>query len=99
MPAPRAAPSTPTARFADLTLVYRRRRHVTTSAPADLGPSTSPVRFTDPVVVYHRHEAATPTAPDVPADHPEPTVYHLVAIHHDPGHVHSMVTWRAADVL
>jgi transposase InsO family protein len=53
-PAPCAAPSTPTARFADPALVYRRRRHVTTSAPADPGPSTSPVRFADPAVVYHR---------------------------------------------
>jgi hypothetical protein len=98
-PAPCAAPSTPTARFADPALVYRRRRHITTSAPADLGPSTSPVRFADPAVVYHRRESATPAAPDVPADRPEPLVYHSVTIHRDPGHVHSMVTRRAAGVL
>jgi hypothetical protein len=98
-PAPCAAPSTPTARFADPTLVYHRRRHVTTSAPADLGPLPSPVRFADPVVVYHRRELATPAAPDVQADRPEPPVYHSVAIHRDPGHVHPMVTRRAARVL
>jgi hypothetical protein len=57
------------------------------------------VRFADPVVVYHRRESATPAAPDVPADRPEPPVYHPVAIHRDPGHVHPMVTRRAAGVL
>jgi hypothetical protein len=62
-PAPCAAPSTPTANFADPALIYRRRRHVTTSTPADLGPSMSPVRFADPAVVYHRRESATPAAP------------------------------------
>jgi hypothetical protein len=98
-PAPCAAPSTPTARFADPALVYHRRRHVTTSAPADPGPSTSPLRFADLAVVYHRRESATLAAPDVPADRPEPPVYHPVAIHCDPGHVHPMVTRRAAGVL
>jgi hypothetical protein len=96
--APCAALLTPTTRFADPALVYYRRRHVTTSAPADPGPSTSPVRFADPAV-YHRRESATPAAPDVPADRPEPPVYHPVAIHRDPGHVHPMVTRRAAGVL
>jgi hypothetical protein len=81
-PAPCAASSTPTTRFADPTHVYHRRHHVTTSAPADPGPSTSPVRFADPAVVYHHRESATPAVPDVPADHP-------VAIHRDPGHVHT----------
>jgi hypothetical protein len=98
-PTPCAAPSTLTARFADPALVYRRRHHVTTSAPADPGPLTSPVCFADPVVVYHCHESTTPAAPDVPADRPEPPVYHPVAIHHDPKHVHPMVTRRAAVVL
>jgi hypothetical protein len=98
-PAPCAAPSTPTICFADPTLVYRRRRHVNTSAPADSGPSMSPVRFADPAVVYHRRELATPAAPDVLADRPEPPVYHPVAIHRVPGHVHPMVTRRAAGVL
>jgi hypothetical protein len=98
-PAPCAAPSTPTTRFADPALVYHRRCHVTTSSPADPGPSTSPVRFADPAVVYHRRESATPAAPDVPADRPEPPLYHPVAIHRDPGHVHPMVTRRAAGVL
>jgi hypothetical protein len=50
------------------------------------------VRLADPAVVYHRRESATPAVPDVPADHP-------VAIHRDPGHVHPMVTRRAAGVL
>jgi hypothetical protein len=80
-------------------LIYHHRRHITTSAPADPGPSTSPVRFADPVVVYHRRESATPAAPDVPADRPEPLVYHPVAIHRDPGHVHPMVTRQAVGVL
>ena len=86
-------------RFADLALVYHRRRHVTTSAPADPGPLTSPVRFADPVVVYHHRESATPVASDVPAGRPEPPVYHLIAIHRDPRHVHPMVTRRAAGIL
>jgi hypothetical protein len=96
---PCAAPSTPTTRFVDPALVYHHRRHVTTLAPADPGPSTSPMRFADPAVVYHRRESATPAAPDVPADRLEPPVYHPVAIHRDPGHVHPMVTRRAAGVL
>jgi hypothetical protein len=98
-PAPRAAPSTPTARFADPALVYHRRRHGTTSAPVDPGPSTSAVRLADPAVVYHCRESATPAAPDVPTICPEPSVYHSVAIHRDPGYVHPMVTRRAAGVL
>jgi hypothetical protein len=57
------------------------------------------VRFADPAVVFHRRESATPVAPDVPADRSEPPVYHPVAIHRDPGHVHPMVTRRAAGVL
>jgi hypothetical protein len=57
------------------------------------------MRFADPTVVYHRRESATPAAPDVQADRPEPPVYHPVAIHRDPGHVHPMVTQRAACVL
>jgi hypothetical protein len=97
-PAPRAAPSTP-ARFANPTLVYHRRGHATTSAPPDSGPSTSAARFTDPAVVYHRREPATPAALDVPAVRSESSVYHPVAIHRDPGHVHPMVTRRAAGVL
>jgi hypothetical protein len=98
-PAPHAAPLTPTACFADHALVYHRRRHVTTSAPADPSLSTSPLRSADSIVVYHHHESATPTAPDVSADRPEPPVYYPVAIHRDPRHVHPMVTRRAAGVL
>jgi hypothetical protein len=80
-------------------LIYYHRRHVTTSAPADPGPSTSPVRFADPAIVYHRRESATPVTPNVLADRPEPPVYHPVTIHHDLGHVQTMVTRRAAGVL
>jgi hypothetical protein len=98
LPAPRAAPSTP-ACFAIPTLVYHRRGHATTSAPPDSGPSTSATRFADPAVVYHRREPATPAALDVSAVRSESSVYHLVAIHRDPGHVHPMVTRRAAGVL
>jgi hypothetical protein len=56
-------------------------------------------RFVDPAVVYHRREPTTPAAPVVSAARSEPPVYHPVAIHRDPGHVHSMVTRRAAGVL
>jgi hypothetical protein len=97
-PAPRAAPST-SARFADPALVYHRRDHATTSAPADLDLSPRAARFADPAVVYHRRESAMLAPPDVPAVRPEPSVYHPVAIHRDPGHVHPMVTRRAAGVL
>jgi hypothetical protein len=97
-PAPRVAPSTP-ARFANPALVYHRRGHATTSAPPDSGPSTSATRFADPVVVYHCSELAIPTALDVPTVRSESSVYHPVAIHRDPGHVHPMVTRRAAGVL
>jgi hypothetical protein len=98
-PAPCTAPSTPTPRFADPALVYHRRRHVTTLAPADPAPSTSPVCFADPSIVYHRRESTTPMAPDVPVDRPKPPVYRPVAIHRNPKHVHPMVTRRAAGVL
>jgi hypothetical protein len=97
-PAPRAAPSTP-ARFANPTLVYHRRDHATTSAPPDSSPPTSAARFADPAVVYHHREPAPPAALDVPAVRSESSVYHPVAIHRDPGHVHPMVTRRAASVL
>jgi hypothetical protein len=97
-PAPRAAPST-LARFANPALVYHRRGHATTSAPPDSGPSTSAARFVDPAVVYHRREPATPAALDVPTVRSESSVYHPIAIHRDPGHVHPMVTQRAAGVL
>ena len=92
------SPSTP-ARFANPALVYHRRGHATTSAPPDACPSTSAARFADPAVVYHRREPAPPAAPDVPVAHSESSVYHPVAIHRDPGHVHPMVTRRAAGVL
>jgi hypothetical protein len=97
-PAPRAAPSTP-ARFANPALVYHRRGHATTSAPPDSGPQTSAAWFADPAVVYHRREPAPPAALDVSAVRSESSVYHPVSIHRDPGHVHPMVTRRAAGVL
>jgi hypothetical protein len=40
-----------------------------------------------------------PVALDVSAVRSEPHVYHQVAIHRDPGHVHQMVTRRAASSL
>jgi hypothetical protein len=67
--------------------------------PPDSGSSMSATRFADPVVVYHRREPTTPAALDVPAVRSEASVYHPVAIHRDPGHVHSMVTRRAVGVL
>jgi hypothetical protein len=86
-PAPHAAPSTP-ARFANPALVYHRRGHATSSAHPDSGPSTSAARFADPAVVYHRREPTIPDALDVPAVRSESSIYHPVAIHRDPGHVH-----------
>jgi hypothetical protein len=56
-------------------------------------------RFADPALVYQRRERATPLAPDAPSTRTRPLVYHTVAIHRDPGHVHPMVTRRAAGVL
>jgi hypothetical protein len=54
----------------------------------------------------HRHVAGPgtdcptiPAALDVSAVRSEPSVYHSVAIHRDLGHVHPMVTRRAAGVL
>jgi hypothetical protein len=96
-PVPRAAPatlapSTSGNRFADPSLVYRRRGSAPLSAPTNPGPSTSAARFADPTVVYYRRRLATPVAP-------EPLVYHPVAIHRDPGHIHPMVTHHAAGVL
>ena len=59
----------------------------------------SMARFVDPAVVYHRREPATSAAPYVPAARSALPVYHPVAIHRDPGHVHPMVTRRASGVL
>jgi hypothetical protein len=53
---------------------------------------TSAIQFVDPIVVYHHRQPATPAAP-------ESSVYHLVAIHCDPWHIHPMVTRRAGGVL
>jgi hypothetical protein len=65
---------------------------------APTGPSTSTVHFADLAVVYHRRETM-PVPPDVSASRSEPSMYHSVAIHHDLGHVHPMVTQRVAGVL
>jgi hypothetical protein len=94
-----SAPSTSRARFADPTLVYRRRGSTPPSAPTDLGLSTHAVRFANPAVVYHRYELAPPVAPAILASRSEPSVYHPIAIHRDPGHIHSIVTRRTAVVL
>jgi hypothetical protein len=97
---PPAAPSTSVAHFADPALVYHRQGRATPLAPAEPTSSTSASRFVDPAVVYHRRELAPPPlAPDDPPARTEPPVYHPVAIHRDCGHVHPMVTRRAADVL
>ena len=87
------APSMRGNRFADPSLVYHHRGSAPeSSALPDPGPSTSATCFTDPAVVYHRRGPATPLAP-------ESSVYHPIAIHRDPGHIHLMVTRRAAGVL
>lgn len=58
-------------------------------------------RFANPALIYHCRKW---TAPSVLAAPPtrsftESSVYHLVAIHRDPDHIHPMVTRRAVDVL
>jgi hypothetical protein len=65
----------------------------------DPGLSTSVARFADPVIIYHRREPATPAGPIVPVARSETPVYHPVAIHRVPGHVHLMVTWHVDGVL
>jgi hypothetical protein len=60
---------------------------------------TSVARFAEPTVVYRRSEPAIPVARDIPAARSEPPVYHSVAIHRDPGHVHPKVTRCTIDVL
>jgi hypothetical protein len=87
-----SAPSTSGTRLVDPAIFYHRRGSAPPSALTDLGPSTSTTRFVDPAVVYHRCRLAASVAP-------EPSVYHPVAIHRDPGHTHHMVTRRAAGVL
>ena len=82
--------------FADPALGYHCHEGTTLSALAELTPLMSVACFADPALVYHRRERATP---DAPLARIEPPVYHPVAIHRDPGHVHSMATRRAAGVL
>jgi hypothetical protein len=67
--------------------------------PAEPALLTSAARFANPALVYHCRKMAPPSALDDPPARTEPPVYHTVAIHHDPGHVHPMVTCRAAGVL
>jgi hypothetical protein len=99
MPAPRAAPSTtPAPRVAPSTTLAPCTAPSTPPA-LRVALSTSAARFADPVVVYHRREPAAPVAPNVLAARSELPVYHPVAIHRDPGHVHPMVTRRVADFL
>jgi hypothetical protein len=66
-----------------------------TSAPTDPGAA----RFADLAVVYHHREQAMPAALDAPLARTEPPMYHPVAIHSDPEHVHPMVTRCAVGVL
>jgi hypothetical protein len=40
-----------------------------------------------------------PLPPEVPTARTKPHVYHSVAIHRDPGHIHPMVTRRVVGVL
>jgi hypothetical protein len=61
--------------------------------------STSVARFADLVIVYHYREPVTPAGPVVLVARSETPVYHPVAIHRVPGHVHPMVTWRVVGVL
>jgi hypothetical protein len=97
--APCATPSTSSTRFADPALVYHRRGQVTPSAPVVLAPSTSAARFANPTLVYHNRERAPPSAPDALSTRTESPMYHPVAIHHDPEHVHPMLTRCATGVL
>jgi hypothetical protein len=66
-------------------------------------PSPAPhlARFADPVCVYHHCERTTPSILVAPPTRScaEPLVYHLVAIHRKPCHVHPMVTRRSDGVL
>jgi hypothetical protein len=67
--------------------------------PRQTGPVDKRNSLRQPSLVYHRRERATPSAPDDPPTRIEPPVYHPVAIHRDPRHVHPMVTRRAAGIL
>jgi hypothetical protein len=93
------APSTSQARFVDPALVYRRRGSTPPLAPTDPGLLTHAVCFANPAVVYHRYEPAPPAAPAILAPRSKPSVYHPIAIHRDPRHIHSIVTRRTAGVL
>jgi hypothetical protein len=79
--------------------VYHCRWQATASTPADLAPSTSVACFTDPGLIYHHHEWDSSSAPDAPPTRIEPPVYHPIAIHCDPVHVHPMVTRHTAGFL
>jgi hypothetical protein len=100
---PRAAPSTlPVPHTALSTLLAPRVDSMALSplfAPI-MTPSPAPLatRYNDPIHIYKwcvrsassvssvaRTHASTPS-------HKEPLVYHRVALHRDPGHVHPMVT-------
>ena len=87
------------ARFADPALVYNRHKRATPLAPADSALSTSMARFVDPALVYHLREGATPSTPDALSVGTEPLMYHPVAIHCDPGHVHPILTRCTASIL
>jgi hypothetical protein len=103
-PAPRAAPSTTPARCAalstsaarivDFALVYRRHGHGSTPLPrcpltrAHQRAQLALLNLSSSITVVSR------PCPQPSTSHSEPPVYHSVAIHRDPGHVHPMVTRR-----
>jgi hypothetical protein len=84
-------PSTGVTRFADPAIVYRRRGSAPPSAPTNPGPSTDMARLADTAVVHPRRKPTTSVAL-------EPSVYHPVVIHRDPGHTPPMVTRHVAGV-
>jgi hypothetical protein len=103
LPTPRATPSTPPAPLpapctALSTLPAPCMAPSTSAAPP---PAPCLARFADPALAYHRRKRATPSVLADPTARPctKPLVYHSVAIHRDPGHVHPMVTHRVANVL
>jgi hypothetical protein len=75
------------------------RGQATPLTPVHPAVWTSVTRFADPALVYPRRARATPPAPAASTAPTEPPVYHPIAIHQDPEHVHQMMTRHAADVL
>jgi hypothetical protein len=65
------------------------------AAPPSSTDATSSSRFVKPVHVYQRRGRAAALAPS----RTETLVYHPIALHRDPWHVHPTVTRRATGVL